>query len=58
MSSEYLGWMMFVVAVLSVSLHLKHRVNLGLSNDLREATEGNTGGGKPQPDESSQLANS
>jgi hypothetical protein len=33
--------MMFVVAALSVSLHLRHRTNLGLSNDLREATAAN-----------------
>jgi O-antigen ligase len=38
---EFLGWMMFVVAALSVSLHLRHRTNLGLSNDLREATAAN-----------------
>jgi len=41
MSSNRLGWTMFVVAVLSVSLHLKHRDQLGLSNDLRAATEAN-----------------
>lgn len=40
-SAEPLGWLMFLVAVLSVSLHLKHRLNLGLSNDLREATAAN-----------------
>ncbi|MCP4221820.1 MAG: O-antigen ligase family protein [Actinomycetia bacterium] len=44
MSSEFLGWMMFVVAVLSVSLHLRHRDDLGLSNDLRAATHANATG--------------
>jgi O-antigen ligase len=39
MSSNRLGWMMFVVAVLSVSLHLTLRRNLGLSNDLHLATQ-------------------
>jgi exopolysaccharide production protein ExoQ len=34
-ASEPLGWMMFMVAVLSVSLHLKYRSALGLSNDPR-----------------------
>ncbi|MDH3679846.1 MAG: O-antigen ligase family protein [Acidimicrobiia bacterium] len=41
MSAEPMGWMMFVVAVLSVSLHLMYRAELGLSNDLREATAAN-----------------
>ncbi len=41
MTAEPMGWMMFVVAALSVSLHLKHRDDLGLSNDLRLATEAN-----------------
>ena len=35
--SEPLGWMMFMVAVLSISLHLRHRTSLGLSNDIRAA---------------------
>lgn len=35
--SEPLGWMMFMVAVLSISLHLRHRTSLGLSNDVRTA---------------------
>ncbi|MEM7340057.1 MAG: O-antigen ligase family protein [Actinomycetota bacterium] len=30
-----LGWMMMVVAVLTVSMHLKYRSELGLSNDLK-----------------------
>ncbi len=38
-SSNPLGWMMFVVAVLSLSAHLRYRTDLGLSNSLREATE-------------------
>jgi O-antigen ligase len=41
MSSNLLGWMMFVVAVLSVSLHLRHRHGLGLSNDLKAITQAN-----------------
>jgi O-antigen ligase len=40
-ASNFLGWMMFVVAVLSVSLHLRYRTSIGLSNDLRAATEAN-----------------
>ncbi len=35
MTSNSLGWMMFVVAALSVSLHLRYRSNLGFTNDLR-----------------------
>ena len=38
------GWILFVVAVLTVSLHLKHRTDLGLSNDLRTATMANAKG--------------
>jgi O-antigen ligase len=41
MGSNSMGWMLFVVAALSVSLHLRHRAHLGLSNDLRAATEAN-----------------
>ena len=41
MSAELLGWMMFVVSVLSVSLHLRHRDSLGLSNDLKDIAEAN-----------------
>ncbi len=41
-ASEPLGWMMFMVAVLSISLHLKYRSTLGLSNDLKAATEAST----------------
>ena len=41
MSAELLGWMMFVVSVLSVSLHLRHRDSLGLSNDLKAIAEAN-----------------
>jgi exopolysaccharide production protein ExoQ len=33
--SEPLGWMMFMVAVLCTSLHLRHRRALGLSNDVK-----------------------
>ncbi|MGF1597355.1 MAG: O-antigen ligase family protein [Acidimicrobiales bacterium] len=36
MTANLLGWLMLTVAVLSVSLHLKHRDRLGLSNDLRD----------------------
>lgn len=35
MHTNPLGWMMMVVAVLTVSLHLKYRSDLGLSNDLK-----------------------
>lgn len=35
--SENLGWMMFMVAVLTSSLHLQHRTLLGLSNDIQSA---------------------
>jgi len=35
--SENLGWMMFMVAVLTSSLHLQHRTLLGLSNDVQSA---------------------
>ena len=41
MQSDYLGWTMYTVAVLSVGLHLKHRTSLGLSNDLADATRAN-----------------
>lgn len=45
--SEPLGWMMFMVAVLSTSLHLRHRTSLGLSNDIRTAvSSGSTGPGR------------
>ncbi len=39
--SDYLGWAMFAVAVLSVGSHLKHRAALGLSNEISHATEAN-----------------
>ncbi len=39
MTSNLLGWTHLVVAVLSVSMHLRHRNNLGLSNDLKVATQ-------------------
>ncbi|MEZ5406751.1 MAG: O-antigen ligase [Acidimicrobiales bacterium] len=42
--SEPLGWMMFMVAVLSTSLHLRHRSSLGLSNDIRAAVSGGSAG--------------
>lgn len=38
---DYLGWTVFVVAVLAASGHLKHRTSLGLSNDLLTATQAN-----------------
>lgn len=41
MSSNPLGWMMFVVAVLVSSSHLRYRTTIGLSNDVRAATEAN-----------------
>lgn len=40
-TSDFLGWMMLVVTALSVSMHLRHRDHVGLSNDLRLATEAN-----------------
>lgn len=39
--SEELGWVMFVVAALAASFHLRHRTSLGLSNDLRRAIAAN-----------------
>ncbi|MDH4366318.1 MAG: hypothetical protein OEY70_19730, partial [Acidimicrobiia bacterium] len=42
--SEPLGWMMFMVAVLSTSLHLQHRSSLGLSNDIRAAVSAGSAG--------------
>ncbi len=45
--SEPLGWMMFMVAVLSLSLHLRHRTSLGLPNDIRTAVgTGSTSAGR------------
>lgn len=38
-SADQIGWMMFVVAVLSASLHLRHRRNLGMSNDVAHGTD-------------------
>jgi exopolysaccharide production protein ExoQ len=39
-TSSQLGWTLYVVAVLSVSLHLRHRSAIGLSNDLRVIQQG------------------
>ncbi|MGF1599878.1 MAG: O-antigen ligase family protein [Acidimicrobiales bacterium] len=37
-----LGWVMFVVAAVTVPLHLRHRTELGYSNDFRTATHAYT----------------
>ncbi|MEM8924719.1 MAG: O-antigen ligase family protein [Actinomycetota bacterium] len=42
-TSESLGWMMFVVATLSISFHLSYRTSMGYSNDLRAITAGDDG---------------
>ena len=41
MSANNVGWLMYIVAILSASLHLKHRSELGLSNDLQGAIRAN-----------------
>ena len=43
--SDSMGWTLYLVAVLSVSAHLKHRTKMGLSNDLVETTVA-----KPEPE--------
>ncbi|MFV0258761.1 MAG: O-antigen ligase family protein [Acidimicrobiales bacterium] len=40
-NSDDLGWLMFVVTILSTALHLRHRNQLGLSNDLQHAIDAN-----------------
>ncbi|MFV0523914.1 MAG: O-antigen ligase family protein [Acidimicrobiales bacterium] len=40
-NSDDLGWLMFVVTILSISLHLRYRNQLGLSNDLQDAIDAN-----------------
>ncbi len=42
--SEEFGWVMFVIAALAASYHLRHRASLGLSNDLRRAIAANKAG--------------
>jgi O-antigen ligase len=42
MSSNKVGWLMFMVTVLSVSSHLAYRTSMGLSNDLHEVVSANS----------------
>lgn len=44
LTAESLGWTMLVVAVLSVGLHLKHRDDLGLSNEIGQEQPAPPGG--------------
>lgn len=39
--NDYLGWTTYLIAVLSVAGHLRHRTALGFRNDLAEATSAN-----------------